>query len=119
MVGSWVLSGNLVTGNVAPLLGGAVFVDEGAEVWLDHELYTGNQTLTEWVRGGAALYVDGAWDGTPSIARIRSSTFAYNLSPGTNGGNAVYVEGSTVEVVDSIFWGNSGATTSTSTPRAR
>ncbi len=108
VVGSWVLSGNLVTGNVAPLLGGAVFVDEGAEVWLDHELYTGNQTLTEWVRGGAALYVDGAWDGTPSVARIRSSTFAYNLSPGTNGGNAVYVEGSTVEVVDSIFWGNSG-----------
>jgi len=108
VVGSWVLRDNVVADNTAPSLGGGVFVDEGAEAWLDHELYVGNRTLTEWVKGGAGLYVDGAWDGTHSVAHVRSSTFAHNTSPGTNGGNAVYVESSDVEVVDCVFWGNSG-----------
>ena len=108
VVGQWTLSGNLVAGNTAPSLGGGVFVDEGAEAWLDHELYVGNHTLTEWAGGGAGLYVDGAWDGARSSASLRNCTIAANTSPGTVGGNGIFVELSDVVVVDSVVWGNSG-----------
>lgn len=108
MVGEFTFSGNTVAENQAPTLGGGVFVDEGAEVWMDHNLIVRNRTLEEWVKGGAGIYVDSAWDGSPSVAHIENCTVADNASPGSNGGNGVFVEGSDVFVKDCIFWGNAG-----------
>ncbi|MCU0610434.1 MAG: right-handed parallel beta-helix repeat-containing protein [Candidatus Eisenbacteria bacterium] len=108
VVGRWVIVGNTISGNTAPSLGGGLFIDEGAEAWVDHNLIVENATLTEWVKGGAGVYVDGAWDGTPSSAHLTSCTIADNASPGTNGGNGIYVEYSDVDVSGCIFWGNEG-----------
>lgn len=59
-------------------------------------------------KGGAGIYVDGGYDGTPSEATLINCTVANNRSPGTSGGNGLYVEfcGRRVSVSNSIFWGN-------------
>ncbi len=104
--GTWTLSGNTYEGNFAPSPGGGLFVDEGADATLDHELVFGNTTEEEWQGGGAGIFVDGGPVFT--TARFRNCTIAMNSSPGTAGGNGIFVMTSTVEVSNSIFWGNSG-----------
>lgn len=107
VVGTWTISGNLIVDNTAPSLGGGVFVDEGAVAQIEHNRIVGNHTLVAWVKGGAGVYVDGAGAENHSRAYIRHCTIADNTSPGTAGGNGVFVEHSDVWVTDSIFWGNS------------
>lgn len=107
-VGQFTSEGNLYEGNQAHSLGGGVFVDEGAEVTLRGDRVVRNRTLEEWVKGGAGIYVDASWDEIPSVAHIVGCTVAGNTSPGTLGGNGVFVQGSQADVNSCIFWGNSG-----------
>ncbi|NCC24378.1 MAG: DUF1565 domain-containing protein [Deltaproteobacteria bacterium] len=105
ILGQAVLKLNLIHDNHAPSVGGGVFVDDGADAILDHELIHANTTSAH-DKGGAAIYVDGLND-TGSRAQIVQCTVADNTSPGSTGGNGVYVEGdSTATVINSIFWGN-------------
>jgi hypothetical protein len=98
------LAYNTWTGNFAPSVGGAIFVDDGATVVLDHELIYRNRTQTA---GGGAIYVDGDGGGVGSSLTILHCTVADNSNAGENRGNGVYVEQySRVTIKNSIFWGN-------------
>jgi hypothetical protein len=110
-VGSFLtLARTVVSGNEAPSIGGGVFVDNGAQALLVNVEVAANGCPE---RGGSAVYVDGE-DTTGSHVVIVSSTLAdscplYSVDEESsrNGGNAVYVEGSSsAQVRDSILWGN-------------
>lgn len=105
--GSANLNWNQTIGNTAESKGGGIFIDEGCIATLEHEIICKNNTVDEWTGGGAGIYVDGTGDNVGSTASISSCTIAYNSSPGTNGGNGIFIErGSSVEVENSIFYGN-------------
>jgi hypothetical protein len=98
------LTHDVFTGNTAPSVGGAIFVDNGATVILDHELIYKNSTQT---LGGGAIYVDGDGSGVGSYVTIVNCTIADNFNAGDNQGNGVYVEEySRVTIRNTIFWGN-------------
>jgi hypothetical protein len=99
------LSGNTIRDNYAPSYGGGMFVDEGAEAWLDGELITGNSTQMD-EKGGAGVAVDDGEPG-PSAVHMKNCTVADNRGGGCCGGNGVFVDNrSTAEVTNCIFWGN-------------
>jgi hypothetical protein len=105
------LSFNVVTGNYAPSIGSGVFIDDGAQAVLEHELIYGNECADA---GGAGVYVDGAGEGGPgepgSTVSISHSTVAGHDCAGEIVGNGLFVEGnSTVAVLNSILWGNGGS----------
>lgn len=104
---SAMLSYNHLRGNYAPSAGGGLFLDDGATAILDHELIDNNECAE---RGGAGVYVDGAWDNIGSTGTLRHCTIANNHCPGcTFGGNGLLVEYHSVAAVqDSIFWSNGG-----------
>ena len=114
ILGTAVCSYNVIRGNLSPSPGGGVFVDEGAHASLIHELIYDNHSEGEWASGGAAIYVDGGmqyingeWVEVGSTLELLNCTIAFNTSPGTNGGNSLYVEGhSRADALNSIFWGN-------------
>jgi len=102
-----VLSNNIYTKNYAPTAGGGLFVDDGAQATLDHELIYNNESISN---GGAGIYVDGAWDEIGSTATLSNCTIADNICtdcifPGSGIAVEYY---SNVTVIDSIFWGNGG-----------
>lgn len=102
------LSYNRFIGNYAPSAGGGVFIDDGAVAILDHELIENNECEE---RGGAGVYVDGAWDEIGSTSTLRHCTITDNhcASGCTFGGSGLLVEyHSVVTVENSIFWGNGG-----------
>lgn len=102
------LSYNRFTGNYAATAGGGVFVDDSADVALDHEVIVKNQCQE---RGGAGIYVDGAWDELGSTCSLGNCTVADNLciSGCAVGGSGLLVEYySVVSVENSIFWTNGG-----------
>ncbi len=99
------LNNNIYTGNSAPSQGGALFVDNGATVILDHELIYKNST-TSGVSSGGAIFVDGDAGGTGSTLTIKNSTIADNISEQQNGNGVFVLEFSQVIVSNSIFWGN-------------
>lgn len=100
------MSGNLITHNFAPSLGGGVFIDDEAEAWMYHEIIAHNETSDDSI-GGAAVYVDGL-NQNGSTAWIEHCTIAYNQSLGDDG-NAVFVEGNSLVVIkNTICWGNGG-----------
>jgi hypothetical protein len=102
------LSYNRYCGNYAPSAGGGVFIDDGADAILDHELIEKNECEE---RGGGGVYVDGAWDGIGSTCTLRHCTIVDNqcLSGCTIGGSGLLVEYHSVATVeDSILWGNGG-----------
>lgn len=104
VLGDATLTRNVWTGNYAPGIGGAVFVDDGATATLDHELIYGNSA-----HRGAAVYVDGYSDNIASHVQIIHCTIAGNTADEQDDGNAVYVEqNSTVTLKNSIAWGNGG-----------
>ena len=106
ILGTATMSDNNIYGNIAPSIGGGVFVDEGGQAVLVHELIHHN-TTTASDKGGAGIYVDGG--AGPSRATIRNCTVANNTSPGSTGGNGVYIEGeSSATVENCVFWGNGG-----------
>ncbi|MBN1879204.1 right-handed parallel beta-helix repeat-containing protein [bacterium] len=104
ILGSAFMSGNEICFNLAPSIGGGVFVDEGGTATLQNELIHHN-TTTAFDKGGGAVYVDGG--AGPSHADIINCTIAANTTPGSTGGNGVYVEGdSSATVRNCIFHGN-------------
>ncbi len=110
-----ILSNNVWSGNSAPSVGGALFVDDGAKAMLDHELMYGNFTTSPGSSGGA-IFLEGSGGGDEdlgndvgSIMTITNSTFANNRSNNTEGerGNGAFVdEFSKLTVSNSIFWDN-------------
>src|SRR5439155_27332110 len=83
------LSHNVWTGNAAPSVGGALFVDDGATVVLEHELMFANNT-TVLDGGGGAIFLDGSGNGIGSSLTIVNSTLADNHSV-SELGNGVHV----------------------------
>lgn len=99
------LSYNEITANYAPTIGSGVFIDEGAQAVMEHELVYAN-ACTEL--GGVGVYVDGEGNGgAGSTLIILQSTIADHDCATAVGGNAIYVEqDSLVSVQNSILWGN-------------
>jgi len=99
------LAYNLITDNYAPSIGSGVFIDDGAQAVLDHELIYANQCTQT---GGVGVYVDGLGDLGSQVSVIHSTVASHNC-PTALGGNGVFVErNSDVIVKNSIFWGNGG-----------
>ena len=99
------LAYNVVTGNYAPTAGAGVFIDDGAEAVLMHELIYDNQCSEI---GGAGIYVDGG-DGVRSKATLMHVTVADHNCPDSQGGNGLLLDVlSEATVSNSIFWGNGG-----------
>ncbi|HSO31553.1 MAG TPA: right-handed parallel beta-helix repeat-containing protein, partial [Labilithrix sp.] len=106
---------NVFTENVAGI-GGAVFVDDGANVTMSHDLLYRNRAYPEnGVVRGPALYVDGTGLGPAGgstlvgeFLTVVDNLYDNNGAPASAsvGGN-VYVEGfSKVSFTSSIFWNN-------------
>jgi len=110
-VGSFAtLSYNVITDNYAPSIGSGVFIDDGAEAILDHELIYNNECTES---GGVGVYVDGAGEGSPgdpgSKVTLIHSTIANHNCTTWPGGNGLLVErNSEATIKNSIFWGNGG-----------
>ena len=94
------LSYNVYRNNRAPSRGGAVFVDDGANVKMEHELIYNNETG----ESGSAIYVDADWNDKPSFLEMNNCTVSGNSTKG--GDAALFVQGSTVSVQNCIFWNN-------------
>lgn len=109
VLGQALLRGNRILSNSAPSMGGGIFVDEGGEAWLEHEIVAGNRT-TGNDSGGAAILVDGGIIGEQPVgSRIHMDhcTVVGNSSAGTRGGNGIHLTfHSTADIRNSIFWNN-------------
>lgn len=93
-------SRNIFTDNVAPTYASAVFVDEGAEAFLENDLFFANRCGT---RGGAAVGIDGG-AGARSRATIVNATVTDHAC-GEGAAVLVAADGDAV-VKSSIFWRN-------------
>ncbi len=99
------LSGNIYTENESPSAGSGLFIDEGANVRMHHELIVRNHS-SDGSRNGA-LYVDGPRANGQAITVVENCTIADNTGGDGSLGHAILVEGdSEVRVVNSIFWNN-------------
>ncbi|MEZ4439746.1 MAG: right-handed parallel beta-helix repeat-containing protein [Polyangiaceae bacterium] len=105
------ISGNFFTGNRAPQLGGAIYIDDGAVATLTGDLVVGNHTDGDGSRPcGAAIYVDGTAEGVGSTATFINATIADNDCDQPNEGSAIFVEaGSSLVLRNSILWGHANA----------
>ena len=104
VLGTPTFSHNIITENHAPSIGGGVFVDDGAQALLDHELIFANSADE-----GGAIYVDGLGDNVGSHADIRNCTITGNTANVTPVGNAVYVTlNSSATLWNTITWDNQG-----------
>lgn len=106
------MSFNVIRHNYAPSLGAGVFIDEGAQAVLEHELIYGNECEPGSAIGGVGVYLDGGtFDGEilGSSAALRHCTVADNPCDSSAGGNGLLLEArSSATVHNSIFWGNGG-----------
>jgi hypothetical protein len=101
------LSYNIITGNYAPSVGSGVFIDDGAQAVLDHELIYANVCPDGGTTGGVGVYVDGYAEIGSQATLIHTTVAGHNCE--TMGGNGLYVEAySGVTIRNSIFWGNGG-----------
>jgi hypothetical protein len=104
---SAVLSFNIVTENYAPSVGSGVFIDDGAQAILDHELIYHNVCPDGGTTGGVGVYVDGYGEIGSQVTLIHTTVAGHPCT--TMGGNGLYVEvHSAVTIRNSIFWGNGG-----------
>ncbi len=91
--------GNVWTDNHAPSHGGALFIDEGAEVTMRHDVFFGNRCSKE---GGNAFSVDGTSAGAPS--RVQASHLTV-VDHDCEGQSAILMEASSeLSLVNSILW---------------
>ena len=105
LIGTVNSSGNIIRNNFAESRGGGFFVDEGGTAYLNNELIYGNSSNSD----GAAIYVDQSYLGVQSNVQIISCTIVDNISnegPWGAGGNGIFIENSTVDVSNCIFWNN-------------
>jgi hypothetical protein len=102
-----ILSFNIVTENYAPGVGSGVFIDDGAQAILDHELIYNNICPDGGTTGGVGVYVDGYGEIGSQATLIHTTVAGHPCT--TMGGNGLYVEvNSGVTIQNSIFWGNGG-----------
>lgn len=105
--GNFKLSHNVFTGNFAPSLGSAFFVDEGGSASMDHDLVYGNKGGPGFE--GGVVYVDGNENGTGSSLTLNHVTVADHPSDTPIKGNAVKATwNSQVVVKNCILWNNGG-----------
>ncbi len=106
--GNFKLSHNIFTGNFAPSVGSAIFVDEGAVASLDHDLIYANACNPAGNGAVPAVYVDGG-EGVGSTLDVNHTTIADHTCKPTITGNAITVtDKSKVTVKNSILWNNGG-----------
>ena len=107
--GNYKLSHNIFTGNFAPSVGSAIFVDEGAVASLDHDLIYANACNPAGDGAVPPVYVDGTDDRFGSTLDVNHVTIADHTCKPTVTGNAISVTGkSKVTVKNSILWNNGG-----------
>lgn len=87
ILGRAYMSFNVIKNNFCPTYGGAVFVDDGATAYMDHELIYNNSTLLD----GAGIAVDNSATDSSHVY-LTNCTVVNNYSPGSLGGNAVYLD---------------------------
>jgi len=90
ILGTAYMSFNIIKDNFCPTYGGAVFVDEGGIAYMDNELIYHNSTSYTGA-GGAGVALDDGLPGS-SYVFMTNCTVANNYSPGTLGGNAVFID---------------------------
>ncbi|MBU1241126.1 hypothetical protein KKF84_20580 [Myxococcota bacterium] len=100
---------NIYSGNFAPSSGSALFIDEGANARIHHELIYGNTTSEGYSSG--AIYVDGDRGTTRAITLMEHCTVAMNQGGEGSVGQGLFLQGGVeVQVLNSVFWGNQGDT---------
>ncbi|MCL2073602.1 MAG: right-handed parallel beta-helix repeat-containing protein [Marinilabiliaceae bacterium] len=92
------LSFNIYSNNSAPTHGGAIFIDDGATVFMENELIFNNSSGDS----GSAIYVDADYLYNPSVLHMDNCTVFGN----TCSGASMFVQGSTAHVQNCIFWNN-------------
>ncbi len=107
--GNYKLSHNVFTGNFAPSVGSAFFVDEGGIASLDHDLFYANACNPAGDGAVAPVYVDGADDKFGSTLDMNHVTIADHTCKPAVAGHAISVTGkSKITVKNSILWNNGG-----------
>lgn len=107
--GNYKLSHNVFSGNFAPSVGSAFFVDEGGVASLDHDLFYANSCNPAANGAVPPIYVDGSAEGFGSTLTVTHVTVADHTCDPTVPGNAITVTGnSKVTVKNSILWNNGG-----------
>ncbi len=105
--GNYKFSHNIFTGNFAPSVGSAFFVDEGGNASLDHDLFYGNAHNPAGEGAVAPIYVDGADGGISSTLTANHITVADNVYKPSGNGNAISVTGQSKLILkNSILWNN-------------
>ncbi|MBY0231939.1 MAG: right-handed parallel beta-helix repeat-containing protein [Gemmataceae bacterium] len=107
--GNYKLSHNVFTGNFAPSVGSAVFVDDGAVASMDHDLVFANACNPKGTGAVPPVYVDGDGGGNGSTLTLDHVTIAGHTCKPTIAGNAITVtDKSKVVIKNSILWNNGG-----------
>lgn len=107
--GVYKFSHNTFTGNFAPSVGSALFVDDGAVASLDHDLIYANASNPKGDGAVSPVYVDGSDDGLSSTLTMNHTTIADHTSNPPVAGSAITVTAnSKVIVKNSILWNNGG-----------
>jgi hypothetical protein len=107
--GSYKFSHNIFTGNFAPSVGSAIFVDDGAVASLDHDLIYANACTPAGDGAVAPVYVEGLEGKYGSSLDVNHVTIADHTCKPAVAGNAISVTGkSKVTVKNSILWNNGG-----------
>lgn len=105
ILGTAYMSFNVIKDNFCPTYGAAVFVDEGGIAYMDNELIYGNST--SYADGGGAGVALDYGDPGSSYVYMTNCTVVNNYSPGTAGGNAVFVDVSSYcTLKNCILYGN-------------
>lgn len=106
--GKYKLSHNIFTGNFAPSVGSAVFVDDGAVASMDHDLIYANACNPAGDGAVAPVYVDGDTK-VGSVLDVNHVTIADHTCKSPVAGTAISVtDKSKVTVKNSILWNNGG-----------
>lgn len=106
--GKYKLSHNVYTGNFAPSVGSAFFVDEGGSATMDHELIYANACNPAGDGAVPAVYVDGGEGGGSTLVMNHCTIVDHPCMP-TISGNAIKVtDRSKLTVKNSILWNNGG-----------
>ncbi len=96
---------NVYEGNSAPSSGSGLFIDEGANVRMRHELLFDNVTSEGYSAG--AVYVDGDRGTLRAVTVMEQCTVAHNTGGEGSVGRGLFVQGGVeVHVRNSIIWGN-------------
>jgi Protein of unknown function (DUF1565) len=107
--GSYKFSHNIFTGNFAPSVGSAIFVDDGAVASLDHDLIYANACNPAGDGAVPPIYVDGLAEKFGSALTMNHVTIAgHTCKPPVPGFAISVTDKSKVTVKNSILWNNGG-----------